>query len=268
MAGQALYYFAPSYRDAALHNISHLLGKPRSHPSVVRAARGTCVCLVHNYDEMLRISSSVSTDYEGWVEILGHHRLKHALDAGKGAVIATAHLGNVDLAGNSLLVSGLSCAVLTERIEPDWFFEFYVKERTRFNAVVIPYHPGVMPQLLRTVGEGRALGIATDWDMQGNGIPVQVSADPPLWLRIPVGTSLLALRARAPLIPVFSHRLPNGKLRVVIEQPIPLEPTRDLRADSKRVSEAVAARLLARLRAHPDQWVLFHKVWDTTYPGK
>ncbi len=266
LAGTALYHLAPGIRSASQHNLSLLLNRPQAHPVVQRTARAACVCFVRNYDDTLRMQRYSPADLLHTIDFHGLDMLRQIMTNGKGAVTATAHFGNVEVAGNALLAAGIDCAVLAERIEPAWFYDFFVRERSRFGGTVIPFSSGVFPQLVKTVKSGMLLGIATDWDMQGNGIPVRVRADPPLWLRVPAGTSMLALRTGAPIVPVFAFRLPDGRQRVIVEPPIAFTPTRNLRADMAQLSGLVAGRLMARLYAHPDQWVLFHKVWETALP--
>ena len=267
LAGGVIYRALPAFRASAQHNIGILLGLPPEHPAVRRAALGACCTLARNYVDMLALPHWSAEELRQRTEVIGLEHLREALERGRGAVGAVAHLGNVDVGGNALLARGIRCAVLTEVVKPDWLFQFFVRERSHFGGVVVPFTPGVLPQLQRLLKDGVALGIACDWDMQGNGIPVAGGGTPGHALRIPAGIGMLAIRAKAPIVPVLPLRLPDGRIQVTIEPEVPVPNTGDLRADLREVSHRVAQRLLPRLRAHPEQWVLFHRVWDAVETG-
>jgi len=266
IAGALLFRAADGMRANAMENIAHLLDLPAEHRTVRRAALGACCTLVRNYVDMLTLTTLSATQVSERTEVCGLEHLLSAQARGGGALMASAHLGNADQVGQALLVRGARCAVITEAVKPDWLFDFFARERSHFGGQVIPFTPGVLPQLQRVLREGMALGIACDWDMQGNGIPVDVGSRRGHVLRIPAGVALLALRSKAPIIPIFGERLPDGRTRCHIEPELKIAPTGNVRADMQQIAALIAGRMLPRLRAHPEQWVLFHRVWEIA-PG-
>ena len=78
---------------------------------------------------------------------------------------------------------------------------------------------------------------------------------------MPGGVTLVALRARSPILPVFTARLPDNRTAVFIEPPLEAPLTGKLRDDSARLSQALAQSLERHLLRYPDQWVLFHEAF-------
>jgi len=243
------------------HNMAGLLGLPEDHPRVRRAALGAFCTLARNYVDMLTVTSLSADQMRERTEVVGLEYLQEAQAKGRGVLLATAHLGNVDAAGHAILVRGIRSAVLTERVEPDWLYNFFVEERGHFGGEVLPLSANALPQVQRALRGGLGVGIACDWDMQGNGIPITIPGFKQA-IRIPAGLAMLALRGKVPIIPVWPRRLPDGRTRACVEPEITVCPSGNLRADVRRISSVLAEQMLRRLRAHPQQWVLFHPVWE------
>jgi lauroyl/myristoyl acyltransferase len=261
VTGGLVYRSSSTMRATAHHNMAGLLGLPEDHRQVKRAAMGAVCMLARNYVDMLTVTTLTVDQMLQRTEAVGMEHLLEAQARGRGVLIATAHIGNVDAAGHALLVRGARCVALTERVEPAWLFDFFVEERGHFGGEVMPLTANVLPQMQRALRSGLAVGIACDWDMQGNGVPVVLPGFRQA-IRIPAGIATLALRGKVPIIPVWPHRLPDGRTRACIGPELDLCSSGHLRTDVRRISTMLAQQLLPRLRAHPRQWVLFHPVWE------
>jgi KDO2-lipid IV(A) lauroyltransferase len=71
--------------------------------------------------------------------------------------------------------------------------------------------------------------------------------------RTSLAAAELALRYDAPLIPAYAP-VEDGRVRVVLEAPIPPGPPEEMMARFN-------ASLGARIRRHPEQWHWFHRRW-------
>lgn len=261
VTGGLFYRSATSLRLTAHHNMAGLLDLPEDHRRVRRAALGAFCMLARNYVDMLAVTTLSAEEMRTRTEAPGMEHLLAAQARGRGVLIATAHIGNVDAAGHAILVRGARCAVLTERVEPDWLFDFFVEERGHFGGEVLPLTSNVLPLVQRALRSGRGVGIACDWDMQGNGVPVTLPGFRHA-IRIPAGIAMLALRGNVPIVPIWPQRLPDGRTRACIGRELEICSSGNLRADVRHISTLLAQQMLPRLRAHPHQWVLFHPVWE------
>jgi Kdo2-lipid IVA lauroyltransferase/acyltransferase len=261
ITGGITYRTAGTMRATAHHNMAGLLGLPEDDRRIRRAALGAFCTLARNYVDMLAVPTLNVEQMLQRTEAAGMERLLAAQARGRGVLIATAHIGNVDAAGHAILVRGARCAVLTERVEPDWLFDFFVEERRHFGGEVLPMTANVLPLVQRALRNGQAVGIACDWDMHGTGVPVRLPGFSHA-IRIPAAIAMLALRGKVPIIPIWPQRLADGRTRACIRPEIDLGSAGNLRADVRRICTDLAQQLLPRLRANPEHWVLFHRVWE------
>jgi KDO2-lipid IV(A) lauroyltransferase len=263
VTGGIAYRGSGKMQATARHNMAGLFGLPEDHPRVRRAALGAFCTLARNYVDMLTVTTLNAAQMQQRTEVIGLEHLQEAQARGRGVLLATAHLGNVDAAGHAILVRGVRSAVLAERVEPDWLYDFFVEERGHFGGEVLPLTAHALPQVQRALRAGLCVGIACDWDMQGNGVPVTIPGFTQA-IRIPAGIAMLALRGKIPIIPIWPQRLPDGRTRACVEPELSIYPSGNLRADVRRISSMLAQQLLPRLRSRPQQWVLFHPVWEAT----
>ncbi len=251
-----------SGRLVATQNIGGLLGaSPRS--GVVRyIVRRMYRNHAANYVDLFLVPSRTREEMLQMTSVSGMEHLHAARASGTGAILATAHLGNTEYAGHALVTRGVPCAILTEPVEPAWLLEFFIKNREEFSAEVIPYRPGIFPTLTATLKRNVSLGIATDWDLQGTGVPVRCGHGR---LLMPAGLAMLAIRTHAVILPTFGLRRADGTIAVSIEPPLNVQTTGRIKEDVQRISQAMADVLGRYLLRYPDQWWLFHPVWQTDY---
>jgi lauroyl/myristoyl acyltransferase len=79
--------------------------------------------------------------------------------------------------------------------------------------------------------------------------------------RLPDGHVQLALRTGAALLPAFSMRLPDNTFAAYAEPAIELQSGSDFDADVRAGVEQVARVMEKWIGQHPEQWVMFHRIW-------
>jgi KDO2-lipid IV(A) lauroyltransferase len=258
-AGGIVAFFANGRGRAVLmENIGTLLDLPPESPRLRSVVRNTFCCHAKNYVDLFYLRRMSLDDVRDRTAVRGVEYLARALEGGRGAVLATAHLGNVEYGGHGLIAHIGMCSVLTEPVEPAWLLDFFTVNRAMTGGIVIPYHSGVLPQLIATLKRNIPLGIACDWDMQGNGVQVACAGKT---LMMPAGLAVVALRARSPILPVFTARLPDNRIEISVEPPLDVPLTGKVRDDAANLLQELASVLGRRLLRYPGQWVLFHRAW-------
>ncbi|MGC9335766.1 MAG: lysophospholipid acyltransferase family protein, partial [Anaerolineae bacterium] len=106
-AGFLLYHFSPRLRDVLAHNIQHVLGPDADRERVQALARQVCVHIAKGHYDLFRVGRLTVEQIEDLVQIEGVSHLNEALRHGQGAVIVTAHVGNVDIVGQVPLALGV-----------------------------------------------------------------------------------------------------------------------------------------------------------------
>jgi KDO2-lipid IV(A) lauroyltransferase len=197
------------------------------------------------------------------VRIEGQEILSEALARQKGVVLVTAHLGNYEMAAQSIpCIFGIPLASVAKQMRNPWINRLIHNMRTRFGNRVI-YKKGALPEMTQTLRQGRVVTILMDISRRFDGVEVEffghrATATP--------SAALLGLRCKSPIIPAFSHRNPSGELIVKIEPPIEIQRTDDLRYDLKTNTQLITDRIERAVRKYPDQWNWVLKRWKDYYP--
>jgi KDO2-lipid IV(A) lauroyltransferase len=120
------------------------------------------------------------------------------------------------------------------------------------------YRRGALRGILRALGNNQGVAILIDQHIQA---PDAVMVN---FFERPAATTLalavLALRTGAPVIPVFSLPLPDGRYRVVYEPPV--APPADESPEAIRdFTQRCTDVLEMYVRRHPHLWLWMHRRW-------
>jgi len=245
-------------RAAARANIARVLGQAPESLAVRRGAARAMRYQALNYVDMVRIDRVSEPECDATVVRGDLSPLFDCLAEGKGAIIVSAHLGNMDYVVQWLGLHGIPVHSLMERLEPERLNRLVVSQRKGAGLYIDPIGPQALPRLTRLLREGKLVALLCDRDIGGTGEPVCFFGRE---ARLPVGPVLLALRTGAPLVPSFGRRLRDNRLYVTVKPPIYLQRTRDLRADLREGLRALARALEDGIADAPDQWIVFAPIW-------
>ena len=198
------------------------------------------------------------------VKIRGEAHLRKAFENPGGAILISGHLGNWE-------VGILFCSCYMEQpmvlvarplafgVLDRWLHRF----RTRFGNLIID-KKDALPHLKRALRQGSVVGLMIDQEPKHkDGADVDfmghtVSTTP--------AAALLARRYRVPVLTTCCVREKDGGLTLVIEPPLKLQKTADIRADLQANTQTMTRAIEKAVRAYPDQWFWFHKRWKKHYP--
>ena len=249
-----------SARAAARTNIARVLRQPANSLAVRRAAAAAFRYQALNYVDLMRLDRVTRADYEANVVHGDLTPLTDAVARGKGVIIVSAHLGNVDYVGQWLSLNGYSVHVPMEALKPAKLFTLVRRRREATGMRMYPVGSDDMRLLTGTLRAGGVVAIIADRDTGngGGGEPVEFFG---ARTALPVGPALLALRTGAPIIASFGRRLPDNRLYVSVAPPVYVRRTRDLRADLREGVQTIACLLEDGIKATPEQWIVFEPVW-------
>ena len=257
VAGTVWWAVAPGARRAVRANLGHVCGP--DHPRLGALVRQVFRHAAANYYDTFRIPRLRRADLEHLVVARGWEHLDAALAGGRGAIIVGAHLSSLALAAQVIAARGYPVTGVAEPVQPERLFRLLARHRAGFGLRVLPIGPGLARTLLETLERNEIVGLISDRVVGRSGVCVRFfDAE----ARLPDGPALLALRSGAPLLPAVATRRPDGRFDGVIEPPIPIERTGDLRADRARITRQIAERLEYHIRRHPEQWTVLQPVWQ------
>jgi KDO2-lipid IV(A) lauroyltransferase len=231
----------------------------RCRPGAVYASLGTGLC------ELLWLAGRPRDAIEGRYRFAPGTatRLQQASARGRGVVVATAHVGNWDLAACATAhwlarsASPAALHVITKRLSWRALDAYWQRLRASRGVALIDAR--------------RAYRAARDALDQGNMVAMLVDQVPERssgvasfpFLGTPARHDLapatLAARAGAPIAVALSHRCADGAHELeVIDVLDPPEPHRD---DIVHATQRIATTLERFVRTHPAQWLWLHRRW-------
>jgi KDO2-lipid IV(A) lauroyltransferase len=77
------------------------------------------------------------------------------------------------------------------------------------------------------------------------------------------GLALLALHTSAPVLPVFTTRMPDGKYLMEIRAEVAIRNTGNRDADVRENTQAFTRIIEEHIRKYPEQWFWMHQRWKT-----
>ena len=195
-----------------------------------------------------------------YIVVQGEENLRQADSKGKGVLLLTAHLGNWELmsAGGSLIFGDV--AVVARRSDFVPLERIITELRTRFGTEIILARVA-MRHILSALKDKRRIGILLDQNVdwyQGAFVPFfgrRACTNK--------GLALLALKTGAPVLPLFSARDRDGRIRVIFDQEVELLRTGDKTRDVEDNTALFTQVIEAYIRKYPDQWFWFHNRWKT-----
>ena len=250
--GCALVFFCSSRsgRRNVRANIS-AVGDGAGTGVVFSVFRNHCRNLV----EMFASSRWDRSFLERIVECEGRNELAAAARGGRGVILATAHIGNWELAALYLAAAGFSLHVVAG-IQMNRLLTGAVREakETRGIEVINPEHS--YRRLFQALGGGGCVALLLDGDIYESGVPVTFFGRETI---LPRGAVQLSRRTGAPVIAGFCRRLKGGKYRIRLEQVLTGEEAASM--DETESLGRLYGKLEDFIRENRDQWCIFRPLW-------
>ncbi len=193
----------------------------------------------------------------------GRERLEAALARGRGVLVLTAHAGNWELLCRLMPSLGHPTAILSKPVKGRGLDAFTRGVRAAFGLQVLPAR-GSYRDALRVLKRNELLGFVIDQNMtRDEGVFVEFFGRPACTTP---GLAHLAAVSRAPVVPMFLDRQPDGRHAIRV-QPA-LAPPPDRKPETLLAATQAYSRVVEEwIRAHPAQWIWMHRRWRTRPPA-
>jgi lauroyl/myristoyl acyltransferase len=262
--GLTLTAFRRDARAMYIRHLERVLGRALSE----REAKYWTRSVFSNYARYWLDGARLATTTHGTVlERMsvesGYQHLVKGMDSGRGVLMALPHVGSWEWGGAWLALKGYPMTSVAEPVEPKELYDFFVSQREGIGLHILPMGRDVGSHLLRTLKAGGLVGLLCDRDLFGNGVEVEFFGET---TTLPGGPATLALRTGATLLTSAVYIGPGSHHTAVVLPPVEVRRTSSLRADVKRVTQALASDLETLIRRAPDQWYLFQPNWPSD-PG-
>lgn len=256
--GVLIYWLVPARRRLGERNLRQVLG-PDASPAAVRA--GTIAAsqtLAWNYYELFHMPAYRREAIRARMHIEGIEHIEAALARGRGVILASLHLGNIEtLLQVPSLFPYMRFMMLVEKMSNPGMLRIITELRGTMGVDIVSTDE--LRRLVRRLKENGVVALACDRVVTGNGTLVDFFGRP---ARLPEGPVRLAARTGAALIPATGWRESGGRFRVQIAPPLDLAATGDADADACVNLRRLVAWLEQMIRERPGQWMAFYPVWN------
>jgi KDO2-lipid IV(A) lauroyltransferase len=191
------------------------------------------------------------------IRIENMHYFSEALARGKGVIVLTAHLGNWELGGVVIALSGYpfwAVALPHKDRRVDDFFNF---QRESKGIRVIPLNKAVK-STLNLLKENKMVALVGDRDFTENGLLIDFFKKP---THLPIGPAAFVLKTGATIVPGFMLRNSDDTFTLSIEKPLQLIATGEKNKDLAGIITRYKLIFEDYIRKYPDQWYMFRRFW-------
>jgi KDO2-lipid IV(A) lauroyltransferase len=215
--------------------------------------------------EMLYMPALNKDNIRGLVKFDRPDVLWEALAQKKGVVMLACHMDNWEWLGAALALNGFPLSAV-EKPQPNPVYSDFMNELRRgVGQEIFARGTNEILGCARAMKKGRMLGLIADQDGGPKGIFVPFFGK---MASTPEGPAYFARKFKAPVIPIFIVRRPNGYgHQVFVKDPIYYEDTGDQKHDDYVITLKMTQEVEKIIRQYPDSWIWFQHRWNTPYEG-
>jgi KDO2-lipid IV(A) lauroyltransferase len=207
--------------------------------------------------ETLAFRRYLTEGVDARVRVEGFEHVREAHARGCGVIAVTGHLGHWELLGFMFARLGTTIAGIARPLDNPYLEARLTRLRTLTGNRVINKR-GAFREALAMLQNGGFIGILIDQRPKRGGVRVPFFG---VDAYTTDGLARLALASNAAIVPSFLVRQIDGSWRMVMEPEVPVARTRDVEADTHRITADCTAILERWVRRYPEQWLWTHRRW-------
>ncbi len=252
IAGLMAFYTMRNNRKLILMNMDIAYGDTLSHKEKIRICKEVFISVVLDLCEAIQVLKMNDKQLLDTSIFEGEENLKSAMQLNRGVIGICPHMGNFPKLQ----------AVLTKKNYPVNYFSRppsgkhlarFFKRLIRSANVPLIYVVDMkkaIKESIRWLNKNGILGFYID-QHSGSGAEVDFFNRK---VFSPIGAAALARKFNCPVVGLFTYRMPNGKQKIIVEGPYPLQKTNDMEKDIQANTAFFMKRVEHYVREHPEQW--------------
>lgn len=235
-------------------------GREKSGEEIRLLARDMFRNLALNFIDTVRLKAMTTEEILAITIPHGVENMHKALAKGKGIIGLTSHAGCWEHLGVYLAIIGVPTAAIAARLYDPRLEKLLVDNRMQGGIKNMSRGQDTR-EIIRALKQGYLVGALIDQDVPKlRGEFVDFFGVPAF---TPTGPAILSLKYEAPIVPIMTYRDKDHNHHACIGEPVIIEPTGDLDRDAFALTAACSNVIEDFIRAHPEQWVWFHRRWNT-----
>jgi KDO2-lipid IV(A) lauroyltransferase len=261
--GHATYYLMPLRRRVARENFAHVLCTSPNDPEVGRIARRAFQNFARLLCDVMIYPSLSIQEIEQRITLHHGEYIEQALSYGKGAILVSAHFGNMDLPSALLAHRYAPFTLVAETLRPKALMDWFTRIRHARGVYLYPYDSAprkIIEALKRNEMTAFLLDFGVTHHFDITTVPVRffnTETD------FPAGPAQLALLTGAPILVGHARMLPNGHIVGEVTPPILVPRSSNRYETIQSTMQEIARRMEQFIRAHPEQWYIFRPMWKS-----
>ena len=198
----------------------------------------------------------IQSHVEGWQEAKVTVERHHA--SGKGAVLATPHMGAWEVAAVAMQRLGMPIFILTGK-QKNPLADAYINQlRQGTGITTIPRASNLLREVLRRLGHGGYLAFLPDVRAKTESLKIRFLGKD---ANVPAGMAMFAYQADVPIIFGIITREGWSHHRFLTSELVYPDRNRPKLEEWQRMTQEIFSRIEAAIREQPEQWFWYNKRW-------
>lgn len=190
------------------------------------------------------------------VRLEGWENLQEAQALGRGVLMASAHMGNWELAG-PYIATHYPLGVIYKPLRNRFLDAYLNRDRIRHNILLIEKKTALRG-ILKALAEHYIVTIMVDQNARRDGIVIDFLGYPASTF---TGVAKIAIKTGAPIIIAIAVRQDQGKHRFHFEKLIDPQDFSPDESGVRELTSLVTRRIEKYILAYPGQWFWVHRRW-------
>ena len=258
LLGRLYYMIIKKQRERAVRQM--MQGLSISEKEARKIVRASFVNLAQNMLEILYMPKLNRENLHEYIEIEHLERLRDALAEGHGVVLLTGHIGTWEWLAAAFSLSGLPVTAIA-KTQPNAEYSRVLDDlRATIGAEIFSRGTSELLAAGRALKNGKILGFLADQDAGPGGAFIEFLGKT---AATPLGPAVFSRKFRAPVVPAFILRRPDGKHTVRVYERMEYVDTGDTEKDLYDLTVRMTRLMEEVIRENPTQWLWFQKRWNT-----
>ncbi|WP_019878360.1 lysophospholipid acyltransferase family protein [Succinispira mobilis] len=262
-AGGLYYLLAKKQVNRALETIKECLGLDEVQARKI--IYSMCQKLGKTFLEVLYIPNLNKENIQQFVKIEHPEYLHQALAKGRGVVALAAHISNWEWLGAALALNNFPLTSMVKRQPNEQHTRILTEYREMTGIETFLSGTNDIIAAARALKKGKVLGFIADQDAGPEGIFVPFLGK---MASTPAGPAFFAKKFKAPIVPMFIVRCPEGGHKIIMQPAFYYEDTGNEAADMLAITAKMVKVTEDVIKQYPDNWLWFQKRWNTPYKLK
>ncbi|MCE2543767.1 MAG: lysophospholipid acyltransferase family protein [Acidobacteria bacterium] len=256
LLGRLFHSLYGARRELAVKNLQ-LAFPSRSEADCRAILRSAFAHAGRHVIDMLNFETLSPEEMTRLVEVEGGEHVERAMAGGRGVMFFSGHFGYWELQVMAHAARFTPMVLVVRPLDNPLLERLLERVRTRVGTRLVRRR-GAVRGLLRALHEKASVGLMIDQHMHDrSAVTVEFFGRPSATTS---ALAALALRTGAPILPVFTMPLPDGRYRVAYGPPV-ARPAGDDADPVRTWTQRCTDVLETYVRQHPDLWLWMHRRW-------